>query len=60
MTYASGTDALFARLLRFVEHSDDFATRWTLIVHEVDRRSQSMGLENAVASVWDDLMAERL
>ena len=60
MTYTPGADQLFARLLPFVEHSDDFAARWTLIVHEVDRRSQSMGLEHAVASVWDDLMAERL
>ena len=60
MSYVPGTDDLFKRLLPFIEHDDDWASRWTLVVHEVDRRSQTMGLEAAVASVWDDLMAERL
>ncbi|MFI7589061.1 hypothetical protein ACIB24_18520 [Spongisporangium articulatum] len=64
MTYTPGTDDLYGRLLPFVKHTDDdprsWAERWTVVLEEVQRRSERMGLDFAISSVWDDLMAERL
>ena len=58
----SPADDVFRSLMPFVAERSgaDWAARWTLIVAEVDRRSAVMGLSSAVASVRDDLAAERL
>jgi hypothetical protein len=54
-------DDPFESLLPFAAQSTDhWADRWALIISEVARRSERMGLEFAVASVRDDLQAGRL
>ena len=52
---------VFQSLVPFVEHqSDGWAARWFLVLWEVERRGEIMGLEAAVASVRDDLVSGRL
>ena len=41
------------------DRTERWARRWTLILGEIARRSEIMGLEPAVASVCDDLVAGR-
>jgi len=55
------SDDPYLCLLPFVEqHTEAWADRWALVISEVARRSERMGLQFAVASVRDDLEAGRL
>ena len=61
VTYAAKTDEAVSRLLPWLDvHRADWATEWTRILAEVERRSRLMGIDFAVDSVRDDLAAGRL
>ena len=62
MTTSLKREDPFQSLLPFVaRHTDgEWAEKWALVIREVARRTDLMGLEDAVASVRDDLAAERL
>lgn len=53
---------IFRSLLPFVGQRTDegWASRWTVVLAEVERRGGMMGLASAVESVRDDLAAHRL
>lgn len=55
-------DDVYRSLMPFVAEREgaDWALRWSQVVAEVERRSTMMGLPAAVASVRDDLAADRL
>ena len=55
-------DDVFRLLMPFVaaRPGQDWASRWTVVLAEVERRCEVMDLPSAVASVRDDLAAERL
>ena len=55
------TEDPFADLRPFAsERTERWAERWTLVIGEIARRSEVMGLDSAIASVCDDLKAGRL
>lgn len=59
--YVQKTDVAVRYLLPYMtEPHSAWVSRWTLILSEVTRRSERMGLEYAAASVRDDLEAGRL
>ena len=57
----SRPEDVYRSLLPYVgQPTKDWARRWATVIGEVERRSGTMTLESAVASVRDDLEARRL